>query len=79
MARFNGVKVTWYGHSAFKLESPQGKVILIDPWISNPEAPSNVREMLDRVDLILVTHAHGDHMGDAVLLAKEFGATCVGI
>ena len=79
MARFNGVKVTWYGHSAFKLESPHGKVILIDPWISNPEAPKNAREMLDRVDLILITHGHGDHIGDAVSLAKEFDATCVGI
>lgn len=79
MARFNGVKVTWYGHSAFKLESPQGKVILIDPWISNPEAPKNAREMIDRVDLILVTHGHGDHIGDAVSIAKELNATCVGI
>ena len=72
MERFDGIKVTWFGHSAFKLQSPKGKVILIDPWLSHPKAPKNALNSLDRVDLILVTHGHGDHIGDTVSIARKF-------
>jgi L-ascorbate metabolism protein UlaG (beta-lactamase superfamily) len=71
-----GVKVTWYGHAAFKVETAKGKVILIDPWLDNPKAPSSARN-IDRVDLILVTHGHFDHIGNTVELAQKFDATVV--
>lgn len=74
MARFNGIKITWYGHDAFKFVSPNGKVILIDPWLDNPLAPKGALESIDKVDLILVTHGHGDHLGNTVEIAKKTGA-----
>lgn len=71
-----GVSITWYGHSAFKVLTTKGKVILIDPWLDNPKAPSSARN-IDRVDLILVTHGHFDHIGNTVELAQKFDATVV--
>lgn len=71
--------VTWYGHAAFKLVTPGGKVLLVDPWISNP-ANTNAQkdlEELQRVDLILLTHGHSDHIGDAVAIAQKTGAKLV--
>ncbi|MEN8188415.1 MAG: metal-dependent hydrolase [Thermodesulfobacteriota bacterium] len=58
------VQVEWLGHGSFKFTSPQGKVILLDPWIStNPKLPSEYRSFngFDKVDLILFTHGHVDH------------------
>ncbi len=71
-----GVKVTWYGHAAFKVETAKGKVILIDPWLDNPKAPSSARN-IDKVDLILVTHGHSDHIGNTVELSQKFDAPVV--
>ncbi|HTX19272.1 MAG TPA: metal-dependent hydrolase [Bacteroidota bacterium] len=71
-----GVTVTWYGHAAFKVETAKGKVILIDPWLDNPKAPSSARN-IDHVDLILVTHGHSDHLGNTVELAQKFDATVI--
>jgi L-ascorbate metabolism protein UlaG (beta-lactamase superfamily) len=62
------MELTFYGHSCFRIVSPQGKKILIDPWVSNPQAPKNVD--LGPYDYILITHAHGDHLGDAIKLAR---------
>jgi L-ascorbate metabolism protein UlaG (beta-lactamase superfamily) len=56
--------VEWMGHGSFKFTTPEGKVILLDPWIStNPSRPDKYRDFmgLDRVDLILITHGHVDH------------------
>ena len=67
------VQITWLGHAAFKIRSPQGKVVYIDPWLSNPNCPDgekNVRQ----ADAILVTHGHFDHLGEAVDLAKSTSA-----
>jgi L-ascorbate metabolism protein UlaG (beta-lactamase superfamily) len=67
------VKVQWLGQSTTKITTPGGKVIVIDPWLtSNPKTPSGYKrlEALGRVDLILVTHAHFDHIADAPGLAK---------
>lgn len=70
-------EVLWYGQSAFKITTPGGKVILIDPFIgSNPLTPEALKNLteLGPVDLILVTHGHGDHVGDTVEIAKATGA-----
>jgi L-ascorbate metabolism protein UlaG (beta-lactamase superfamily) len=67
----------WYGQSAFKITSPGGKVIVIDPFITkNPKTPEAFKDLskLGNVDLILVTHGHGDHLGDTGELAKLTGA-----
>ncbi|WP_242396097.1 metal-dependent hydrolase [Anaeromyxobacter oryzisoli] len=71
-------ELTWYGHSAFVLKTPGGTVIAIDPWFSNPKAPApGVAEKLGKVDYVLVTHGHFDHVGDAVAIGKRTGAKLV--
>lgn len=66
----NGITLTWLGHATFKIEY-EGKVILIDPWIlGNPACPEPLKTF-DRIDLMLITHGHFDHIGDAVSLAKQ--------
>lgn len=72
-----GVKITYYGHSAFQLAG-QGTSLIIDPWIDNPLLQTPVTA-LGKVDLILVTHGHGDHLGNTVEIARETGATVVAI
>lgn len=71
--------ITWYGHSAFKVTTPTGKVLLIDPWLANPANPrgKELLAALDKADQILVTHAHGDHIGNTVEIAKKTGAKLV--
>jgi len=75
------VTVQWFGQSAFKITSPTGKVILIDPFLTkNPKTPAEHKDLaaLGRIDLILVTHAHGDHVGDGPALAKQHQAPLYG-
>ncbi len=70
-------ELLWYGQAAFKVTTPGGKVILIDPFITkNPKTPEALKDLgaLGKVDLILVTHGHGDHVGDTVAIAKASGA-----
>lgn len=71
--------ITWYGHSAFKVTTPNGKVLLIDPWLSNPANPKGKELLasLDKADQILLTHAHGDHIGNTVEIANKTGARLV--
>lgn len=74
-----GVALTWLGHATVLLETPGGKRVLIDPWVqSNPACPETMRQP-GRLDLILVTHAHQDHIADVVPLARESGAQTVAI
>ncbi len=71
------MKVTWLGHAAFEVEL-DGVNILIDPFLSgNPKAAKSPDEV--EPDLVLVTHGHGDHLGDAVDICKRTGATLVAI
>lgn len=63
--------VTWLGHSAFRIDTPGGKRIYVDPWLENPKCPEGEREP-ERVDLIALTHGHDDHLGQAVELAQRF-------
>jgi len=75
-------RVRWFGHAAFSVTTPDGKVLLIDPWLSNPSNPEakdgkDPLGSLARVDYILLTHGHRDHVGDAVAVARKTGAALV--
>ncbi len=77
--QLNGTHITWLGHATFKITSPQGKIILIDPWTyGNPACPKAFQRV-DKVDLMLVSHGHSDHIGDAVSIAKATNPTCIAI
>ena len=65
---------TWFGHSCFEVKTPGGKTILIDPWLGNPRSPRTA-DSIERCDLMLVTHGHFDHMGDAVAIASRLRPT----
>ena len=70
--------ITWLGHSAFRLRTPGGKELLFDPWYTgNPVFPPAARPKT--ADLILISHGHSDHITDAAAMAKQTGATVVGI
>jgi len=62
--------VKWYGHAAFEIQIDR-KIVVVDPWISNPKSPIRRVDELPKVDLIIVTHDHGDHLGEAVEIAKK--------
>lgn len=67
-----GNKITWLGHSTFAITTPSGKVVLLDPWLTgNPACPETMKSP-ERVDAMLISHGHGDHLGDAVALGKQF-------
>jgi L-ascorbate metabolism protein UlaG (beta-lactamase superfamily) len=69
--------LTWLGHSAFRLDTPGGKRIYVDPFLSgNPTCPE-AEQNPQRVDIVALTHGHSDHVGDTVQLAKKFGAEIV--
>jgi L-ascorbate metabolism protein UlaG (beta-lactamase superfamily) len=70
--------VTWFGHAAFRIETPSGKTMLVDPWITNPSNPTGAQDVKAvKADLILVTHGHQDHVGDANDIAKRTRAKLV--
>jgi L-ascorbate metabolism protein UlaG (beta-lactamase superfamily) len=72
------VEVTWYGHSTFVVKTPGGAVLAIDPWFGNPKSPDkDAAEKLPKVDYVLVTHGHFDHVGEAVAIGKRTGAKLV--
>lgn len=65
-------KFTCLGHATVRCDLPGGEVVLIDPWVEhNPACPEELKRF-DRIDAMLITHAHFDHMGDAVELAKRY-------
>jgi len=75
-------KIKWFGHAAFSITTPKGRVLLIDPWLTNPSNPDakNGKDPLasvPKVDYILLTHGHRDHVGDAVEIAKKTGAILI--
>jgi L-ascorbate metabolism protein UlaG (beta-lactamase superfamily) len=70
MANDLGFRFTWNGHACVELESPGGKRVIFDPWFGNPLSTRSADEV-ERCDLLLVTHGHGDHLGDAVALASR--------
>jgi L-ascorbate metabolism protein UlaG (beta-lactamase superfamily) len=73
-------EVLWLGQAATRITTPGGKVIMIDPWlIHNPKTPAGFKNLdgVGKIDLILVTHAHGDHFEDAPALANKNHAKIV--
>jgi L-ascorbate metabolism protein UlaG (beta-lactamase superfamily) len=70
------VSVTWLGHASFRVDSPGGKRIYVDPWLSNPKCPDSEKEP-ERIDVIAITHGHSDHVGEAVELTKRFKPAAV--
>ena len=75
-------KLKWFGHAAFSITTPNGKVLLIDPWLRNPTNPEakdgkDPLNAVPKVDYILLTHGHRDHVGDAVEIAKKTGAALI--
>lgn len=72
MMQKSGPKFTYLGHATIRCDLPSGEVLLIDPWVpNNPACPESLKEF-DRLDAMLITHAHFDHIGDAVELAKRY-------
>jgi L-ascorbate metabolism protein UlaG (beta-lactamase superfamily) len=69
------IQITWLGHGTFTLKLASGEVVVIDPWLENPKFPAGYA--LARVDAILITHGHFDHLADAVPLAKRHGAKVI--
>ncbi len=66
-----GLKLTWLGHATFRLETPAGQTVIIDPWTKgNPKCPENEKEV-KKVDVMLCTHGHTDHIGDVLEIAKK--------
>ena len=74
-----GLEVVWFGHSTFLVTSPRGVRVLFDPWLgTNPACPPSARRV-GAVDVMLITHGHSDHCGDAVSVARETGASVVAV
>jgi len=72
-------QVTWYGQSAFKIVTPQGHILFVDPWLKNPMNKNGEEDLasIDKADLILVSHGHFDHVGAAAEIAKKTKARLV--
>ncbi len=70
-------QLSFFGHSAFRITTENGLKIWIDPWLDNPLAPLEI-DSTD-ADLILITHAHGDHLGNTLRLARSSGTEVVAI
>ena len=72
-------ELTWLGHAAFRLDTPSGKRIYVDPFLTgNPRCPESELQP-ERCDLIALTHGHDDHVGDTVALAQRFGCPVIAL
>ena len=74
-----GIKLTWLGHATFRIETPEGKRLYVDPWIAgNPKCPESEKNV-QRADVLICTHGHFDHIADAVDVATKHDSIAVGI
>ncbi len=74
-----GIKLTWLGHATFRIQTPGGNTVLVDPWVmGNPACPESEKKV-KKVDTMLCTHGHFDHIGDAVEIAKQHNPPVVGV
>ena len=77
--KLDGIRITWLGHATFRMATPKGTVILVDPWVmGNPACPPGEKNV-QAVDILLCTHGHGDHIGDALEIAGKHNPKVVGI
>ena len=65
-----GTAITWWGHACVELHTPGGLVVLFDPWFANPKS-TRTPESVDRCDVMLVSHGHADHFGNALPIASR--------
>jgi L-ascorbate metabolism protein UlaG (beta-lactamase superfamily) len=73
-----GLSITWFGHATFVVGTPGGKRIVFDPWLTgNPRTPAGAK--IDKADVICVTHAHSDHTGDVIAVARATNAPVVAV
>jgi L-ascorbate metabolism protein UlaG (beta-lactamase superfamily) len=79
MLDMKGNRLTYFGHSTFSLTTASGQVALIDPWVTtNPRCPDNLKKV-PKLDVIFLSHAHSDHLGDLLALAKQHKPQIVAI
>ncbi len=68
--------ITWYGHATWGIKTPGGVTIVVDPWLEgNPRCPDDCKDL--SADIVLITHGHGDHIGDAVVVGQRGNATTI--
>lgn len=72
-------KVKWFGHAGFQITSEKGKVIIVDPWLTDNPLATCKAEDIPEANVVLVTHDHFDHVADAARIVKATGATLVGM
>ena len=69
--------ITWLGHGSWRMDTPRGTIVYLDPWITgNPACPIEL-EQIEAADLVCVTHGHSDHLGNAIEIVQKTGATLV--
>lgn len=79
MANLKGISITWLGHATVLIVTAKGTTVLIDPFLAhNPKYPKGYK-LPDKIDLLLLTHGHMDHIADALPVAKEHGAHSFGM
>jgi L-ascorbate metabolism protein UlaG (beta-lactamase superfamily) len=71
------MEITWLGHSAVRLQG--SKIVYIDPFLTDNPVASTTPDEITEADVVIVTHYHGDHVGDSFAICKKTGATLIGI